>query len=638
MFYPPPTPYAAAKASLGARASATTQARTTPATPTQPINYAPVRRVAPPGALPWERRADTTDVPACRLLAFSLDEEHTVYSGDRVLWTGIIALEGTMTGDKRYMESGSLRWENLPIPFAYQPEDLPGHEGAVPVGLVHAIERIDDGSGLLMASGIIDRTVPGGWQAIDLIRTGILTGVSVDLDEVQAERYEQAGTFTDNSGNTVEHEELTWRYHGALIRSLTGVRVPAFKGASISLIEDPEPEDNTGSAIAEIINDGDWSTGTLAAEIDQATESLGEFSPITAVANSEGLPQYIQNIADKLLELGMPEDASIVAAVNIVKRWARKGLIRANGGPQVSEKTATEAAVAVAQWEAKRAANVAATLQASAAPEAPGIEAPVAPPSEWFDPPTFSAVTPLTITDDGRVFGHLAAWDTCHTAHKDMCVSPPTSASNYAYFHVGAVNTCDGEEVAVGRITLDTGHANTNASAARTLAHYENTGAAVADVRAGEDAFGIYVVGALRPGLTAQDIRKLRSAPLSGDWRTIRNNLELVAALAVNVPGFPIPRTQAFVASGAVQSLVASGAVAQTATTVAEVALEADTLSASDREHLRAIIDREKRRTIDAMAEEIERTREFDSLAWTIAADKLAESLTTLSDTDREGA
>src|SRR5699024_6608649 len=33
--------------------------------------------------------------------------------------------------------------------------------------------------------------------------------------------------------------------------------------------------------------------------------------------------------------------------------------------------------------------------------------------------------------------------------------------------------------------------------------------------------------------------------PLSGDWRTIGGNLELVAALAVNTPGFPI------VASGA---------------------------------------------------------------------------------------
>jgi hypothetical protein len=46
---------------------------------------------------------------------------------------------------------------------------------------------------------------------------------------------------------------------------------------------------------------------------------------------------------------------------------------------------------------------------------------------------------------------------------------------------------------------------------------------------------------------------------LSGDWRRIGGNLELVAALAVNVPGFPVPRPRGLVASGSMQSLVAAG-------------------------------------------------------------------------------
>jgi hypothetical protein len=80
-------------------------------------------------------------------------------------------------------------------------------------------------------------------------------------------------------------------------------------------------------------------------------------------------------------------------------------------------------------------------------------------------------------------------------------------------------------------------------------------------VAVGEDAHGIWVAGALRPDVTADKVRALRASPLSGDWRRIGNNLELVAALAVNTPGFPIPRPSGLVASGHVQSLVASGMV-----------------------------------------------------------------------------
>jgi hypothetical protein len=62
---------------------------------------------------------------------------------------------------------------------------------------------------------------------------------------------------------------------------------------------------------------------------------------------------------------------------------------------------------------------------------------------------------------------------------------------------------------------------------------------AAADVTAGEDDFGIWVAGALRPGLRPEDIRALMAADVSGDWRRIGGALELVAVLAVNVPGFP---------------------------------------------------------------------------------------------------
>jgi hypothetical protein len=56
-------------------------------------------------------------------------------------------------------------------------------------------------------------------------------------------------------------------------------------------------------------------------------------------------------------------------------------------------------------------------------------------------------------------------------------------------------------------------------------------------------------------------VRELRAAPLSGDWRDVRgDNLELIAALAVNSPGFPVPRVG--VAAGIQVSLVAAAVVA----------------------------------------------------------------------------
>lgn len=185
--------------------------------------------------------------------------------------------------------------------------------------------------------------------------------------------------------------------------------------------------------------------------------------------------------------------------------------------------------------------------------------APVTPPTEWFGRPLLTGPTPLTVTEEGRVYGHLATWDTCHVAHAQQCVSPPRSNTGYAYFHTGSIMTDSGAEVPVGHITLNTRHAGEKLNPTATLSHYEDTGTAVADVVAGEDDHGIWIAGGLRSTVTPAQVRELRAAPLSGDWRRVGGNLELVAALAVNVPGFPVPRPAGMVAGGAVQSLVASG-------------------------------------------------------------------------------
>jgi hypothetical protein len=182
---------------------------------------------------------------------------------------------------------------------------------------------------------------------------------------------------------------------------------------------------------------------------------------------------------------------------------------------------------------------------------------PVVPPKDWFENPELKKATPLTVTDEGRVYGHIAAW---HVDHIGMSygTKPPRSKSKYAYFHTGVVRTDDGTDVPVGQLTLAGGHASLEASAHEAARHYDDTASAVSDVHAGEDAYGIWVAGALRPGATPEQIRALRASAPSGDWRPIKGSLELVAVCQVNVPGFPIARAR--VASGQVMALVAAGA------------------------------------------------------------------------------
>ncbi len=174
------------------------------------------------------------------------------------------------------------------------------------------------------------------------------------------------------------------------------------------------------------------------------------------------------------------------------------------------------------------------------------------------------------MTDDGRVYGHIAAWGSCYLGRPGECFEPPRSPSGYAYFNLGEIVCKDGSTVACGQITMDTDHAPLTRGLGwkAAKAHYEQTGLCVADVRAVDGDHGIFVAGALRPHLSAEQVRELRAAKPSGDWRQITPGgpLELIGALEVNRPGYPVPRPEAALAasaSGAPETvaLIAAGIV-----------------------------------------------------------------------------
>lgn len=187
------------------------------------------------------------------------------------------------------------------------------------------------------------------------------------------------------------------------------------------------------------------------------------------------------------------------------------------------------------------------------------VEAPVRPPAAWFADPKLSVPTGITVTPDGRVYGHAALWGTCHIGQAGVCVTPPHEES-HPYYMTGNVWTEDEAVVSVGQITVGTGHAPLSYGHRAAAEHYDDTGAAVADVAVGNDSHGIWVAGSIRPGTPESRIHELRAAgQVSGDWRRIGGSLRLVGLLAVNVPGFPVPKLKTHLTSGQQVALVAAG-------------------------------------------------------------------------------
>jgi len=205
-----------------------------------------------------------------------------------------------------------------------------------------------------------------------------------------------------------------------------------------------------------------------------------------------------------------------------------------------------------------------ALVAAAAVQEASRRYAPPVYPAEHFANPEFDGPTHPHITDDGRIMGHLALWNQCHIGVSKRCETAPASLTDYAWFHTSPpVKTDDGGIAKVGRLTVVTdpgkpGHADTSLSVGPAVAHYDNVGTCFAIVHVGEDEHGIWFSGVPAPGVTDEKLTAGLSAPLSGDWRWVSGNYELVAALAVNTPGYGIVASGATDSLGQPRSLIAS--------------------------------------------------------------------------------
>lgn len=153
---------------------------------------------------------------------------------------------------------------------------------------------------------------------------------------------------------------------------------------------------------------------------------------------------------------------------------------------------------------------------------------------------------PLTMRDDGLVYGHLTYFGQCHVADPwgpGVCASATASRNGYADFLTGVTVCDDGTQVPTGVLTVGCEHSSA-LDVAGVRDHLAHAGVGWASVNVVDGELGPWLCGVLRPDLTDQQIRVLRSLSLSGEWVG-----ELAGILAVNKAGLPVQRALAAAAS-----------------------------------------------------------------------------------------
>lgn len=181
--------------------------------------------------------------------------------------------------------------------------------------------------------------------------------------------------------------------------------------------------------------------------------------------------------------------------------------------------------------------------------------------AESFADPRLSGPTPLTV-DGGRVYGHVALFDSCYMAQGGAraCIKPPRE-NDYSRFLSHGARLADGSIQAVGVITFGEGHF-AGGSLRASMANYANMATAAAKVSMGEDEWGVWVAGEVLDAF-ADKADDLLLSPLSGHWEPDQDRggaLTIIAAHVVVAPGFHVPRLVATMgADGMVESALIAG-------------------------------------------------------------------------------
>lgn len=498
------------------------------------------------------------------------------YTGSAA-WRGPLAVEGIVTGDGREFSPGALTWADLPVPLRWNKEDSHGgepHTVAVNVGRIDRIWREDD---MIMGEGVLNLKTEDGRTVHQMIADNFLRGVSIDADSISDDDIEFVWPENDAVGEDEEDDlfQLLFSqpekivFHGGRIRAATLVDIPAFAEAYVELLDDSgavvaggERFDPTQAFGAVAVHDtptsdGEWDGPANEARLPSpisVAQAREAYAWIDTEREEDGqLPKdACRFIHHEVSADGSPGSANLTACSTGI------GILNGGRGGTTIPDGDVQGVYDHLAAHLRDAGREPPPLQMSGAVTA-SVVPNWRPPAAWFSDPKLSVPTGITVDASGRIYGHAAQWGSCHIGYSNECVPVPRE-NDHPFFMTGELTTAEGTTVSVGQITVGTGHANMSSGAQAASSHYDHTGWAVADVVVGNDAHGIWVAGAVRPDADSGKVHQLRaSGQVSGDWRRIGGKLRLVALLGVNVPGFPVPRMRARVASGVTHSLVAAG-------------------------------------------------------------------------------
>lgn len=475
----------------------------------------------------------------------------------------MLAPIGISTGDGRRFAEGAITLASLPMPFEWARSREGGHDGAVVVGAVQETNI-----------GTVKQALAAGWISEDAAK-----GMPSELSAVWA-----SGELFDG----VDREQM------------------------------PRLAEDVAEAMHLITE------GTLGPSVDLDTFEgvpvmAGTDDPITW----EDIEAHFEEHGEEpkielLVTAGRVRAATLVSIPAFAETSRPLELVAADpaeASGETDEFGAQGETVAVIEVDDALAAE----LEREMALVASVGTATRMPSTAAFDMPALDGPTPITWDHtNGRVFGHIATWRTCHVGYADVCVTAPKDpGGEYAWFNRYAVET-DGGTVWAGRITVGGRHAGLALNASATMAAYD-TKTVAAHVRAYEDEYGIVVAGVIEPGLTASEMAALARRKVSGDWRETPGGLSLVEVLALSPgprahaePGFPVPGT--FSLNGRQVALTASLGPDPDSGTLERVSVP--------------VVD------VDALAEALERRQELRAAA-SAARAELAAAVRVRQDRER---
>lgn len=415
-------------------------------------------------------------------------------------WHGILCVGGAQLGaSRRVLES--FVWSNLPRTLRAQLEDVGwGHAGAKPAGLIETLEVLD-GSDARDLAAELDVTLPEGWTSVlygtgrisdgefgrevaGLIDEGVLTDISVDPGEdtvVVQEVIDENGDVVD--GDTLAEKEV--EFWDAIDNDDQG------RAAEIEIWFD-------SLTWRDRFDPYDLNAATLLA-VPAFTAARIVLLPADVEGDDQGDGQETA--------AGSPMAALVARAPSVHRGNVERPQFAGSGLPT--------------QF----------TASAGPAPRR----------AEWYQAAKFSAPTKWTVTDGGRMMGHLFTWGACHRSWEASACRTPDfmRGENFRKFHVGETRLDNGRRIRTGALTFNARHAlhRLGMTDEEIAEQCENTGLQLGTVRLFVDEFGVQACGQVHDSVTADQVAQAIGGFPSYDARTLRGAKRLYGLHVVNVPG-----------------------------------------------------------------------------------------------------